>query len=411
VRFCGLAILGGLFVAAGSCGDSSLSIRVIFPDQAALQQARQLELVAVDNAGGGARCAEILGRRADQVSDAVAKRTIELPADADALVIPDFPLQHLTLGAVALDSTQQIAYAGCTEVAARPGDNVDVELILVACPGGNCRGCTVDKPCPAGLDCDGGVCRCLQNGSCKGCCEDNACLAGTATSSCGKGGQACDDCSTNNSCVVASCTDGTCQQTPRSDEDSCDGGICRGGSCCTGCWDGASCNAGSSPTACGDGGAACQDCSSSEPCRTGTCVAGKCLTGGNLPDGSPCPGGTCKSGQCCTGCWSNLTCRGGTSLSYCGTGGASCTTCNPPSLQACEQASCATGTCTAANKADGVSCTGGKCFQGTCCTGCWDATSQVCRPGNTDDYCGDEGSSCTDCTKIPATSCGNGTCS
>jgi len=398
-------MLAGLIT---SCGDSSLSIRVVFPDEQALQQARQLELVAIEDTDGSS-CAKILGKRVSQVDGAVTKLVISLPADNQALVLPDLPMDRIGIGAVVLDSSLKVTHAGCATVQAAPGDAVEVTLALVPCPTGACTGCTDTSDCASGLSCVANVCRCQESSDCTGCCDNNVCYPGTSSARCGKGGGTCQACPTGE-CANAACVAGSCQVAALPDGSSCSGGVCRGGQCCSGCWDGSTCQSGKTATACGTRGASCEDCSAAKPCKQGTCLDGQCYALTNLPDGSACAGGTCKSGACCTGCWAASVCRPGTTLTQCGTGGVSCAVCSPPNLAACQVGSCASGTCQAVNAADGSSCQSGKCHQGVCCTGCWDAASLVCRPGNTDDYCGSGGTACSDCTQVAGASCQESSC-
>lgn len=402
---CARAML--LAVLLASCGDSSLSIRVVFPDEQALQQARQLELVAVADTGGSS-CARILGRRVSQVDGVVARQVISLPADKQALVLPDLPMDRMGIGAVVLDSSLEVTHAGCAAVQAEPGDTVEVTLALVPCPAGACTGCTDTSDCASGLACVANVCRC-QSSACTGCCDNNVCYPGTTTARCGKEGGACQACPTG-ACANAACVAGSCQGAVSPDGTSCSGGVCRSGQCCSGCWDGSACQSGTTATDCGARGEICEDCSVAQPCKQGLCLSGQCYAVTNLPDGSACAGGICRSGTCCTGCWDGSLCRPGTTLTQCGTGGVACAPCSPPNLGGCQVASCATGSCQTANAPDGSSCQSGKCYQGLCCTGCWDAASQVCRPGSTDDYCGTGGTACADCTQIAGAKCENKSC-
>lgn len=50
-------------------------------------------------------------------------------------------------------------------------------------------------------------------------------------------------------------------------------GLCRMGSCCTGCWDGSTCHAGNDDVRCGAAGGACRLCE----CATDTCEQGACV--------------------------------------------------------------------------------------------------------------------------------------
>jgi hypothetical protein len=53
-------------------------------------------------------------------------------------------------------------------------------------------------------------------------------------------------------------------------------GLCRGGRCCTGCWNGTRCQIGTSSSACGAGGAMCSSCDDRMFCTLDSCAAGRC---------------------------------------------------------------------------------------------------------------------------------------
>lgn len=78
-------------------------------------------------------------------------------------------------------------------------------------------------------------------------------------------------------------------------------GLCRGGRCCTGCWDGSRCRAGTSSTQCGGGGTACANCTDGDPCTSDVCTAGVC-SNPLAPSGTPCDDGLyCTSVDICDG--------------------------------------------------------------------------------------------------------------
>jgi MYXO-CTERM domain-containing protein len=53
-------------------------------------------------------------------------------------------------------------------------------------------------------------------------------------------------------------------------------GLCRSGSCCTGCWNGTRCQVGTRSNACGIGGGTCTDCADPLFCTLDSCTAGVC---------------------------------------------------------------------------------------------------------------------------------------
>jgi alpha-tubulin suppressor-like RCC1 family protein len=109
-------------------------------------------------------------------------------------------------------------------------------------------------------------------------------------------------------------------------------GTCRGGECCTGCWDGTSCVTSPTTSRCGAGGALCIECTGSTPlCESGTCAPDPCASGA---DGDPCPGGRCVEGACCTTCAVGGRCQA-LSNATCGSGGALCSACVAPA-DACD---------------------------------------------------------------------------
>jgi hypothetical protein len=147
----------------------------------------------------------------------------------------------------------------------------------------HCGGC--DKPCPASGDrCQQGKCHC---GDFKPLCQGGL-----------------------------NCSSGAC---------SC---LVGPGSLCGGCCASNLCHPGTSISLCGVGGAACKSCSVTGSCLTPTCSAGLCGDSPR-PDGYPCPGGRCYAAACCVGCYDTAgnSCRSGTALLYCGTGGLPCKNC------------------------------------------------------------------------------------
>jgi hypothetical protein len=114
------------------------------------------------------------------------------------------------------------------------------------CAGGHCadQACVFDFPC--GPD------------NCPGCCDpDNVCQPGVTTAACGLGGAACEACGGD-----ATCSGGSCENTPP----PCGPGNCAG--CCDA---GGVCRGGDQTTACGAGGNACLACGN-QLCEDGGCV-------------------------------------------------------------------------------------------------------------------------------------------
>jgi hypothetical protein len=403
-------------LSALTCGDSAISIRVLFPDQQQLQLARRIEVTAVEPRPGQDTCAAILGRRASQLGEVLATRTVSLPLSPDQEVsLKELPMRPMMISALAHDASYKVFLAGCAKVDAEPGDSVTVTVKLLPCPGGSCLGCDAKAPdCPPGLDCKDGVCTCSAGGSCDGCCQpgSNTCAPGTSTSACGKDGAACEVCpSAGDPCRVTACQDGECLSTPRADGTSCSGGRCQSGACCKGCWDptSKSCEPGTDLAACGRSGETCDDCTTTDPCRSPSCSSGNCYTGAQKPDGAACPGGACWQGTCCTGCLTSFTCQPGTTDTVCGTSGATCVDCTTLTTD-CKTGTCVSGKCQSVNQADGTGCQSGdgQCRSGGCCTGCWDAGASICLPGTANSACGADGDPCVDCAQSSQT-CDGGT--
>lgn len=101
-------------------------------------------------------------------------------------------------------------------------------------------------------------------------------------------------------CPAAECTRGVCRDDTSPDagpsptrdggtdtgvvgpncttDDECEGGRCRGGACCFGCWNGSACVPGTTGGACGRGGNDCAECGAGESCRANACVSGPPVT-------------------------------------------------------------------------------------------------------------------------------------
>jgi hypothetical protein len=202
--------------------------------------------------------------------------------------------------------------------------------------------------------------------SCGGCCDAQGnCRGGITQGACGKGGIACVTCAGAQTCVNATCQDFTCPgcvgdggvcyagnrnencgtsagpcatctgaQTCFSGQ--CTSGVTCGPANCSGCCDGNVCIAQVSDTQCGSNGFACGPCASGLHCNSGSCST-MTSTGGGAGGG----GGSaapCASSNCNGCCDQYGGCQVGDKLSYCGSGGDSCESCNfycNPSLGVC----------------------------------------------------------------------------
>jgi len=263
--------------------------------------------------------------------------------------------------------------------------------------------------------------------TCSGCCEGNECFAGSDPNECGKGGETCLHCESNNlacvgnACVTPACGPGSCsgccfgeQCVSGTDQSACgdDGQVCgnclaTGGTCapqsggggvcqgqtacnpgnCQGCCQGTSCLTGNDPQACGIGGTVCTNCA-----QTG----GQCIPEG--PTGGFCSNPQSCDATNCTGCCEQTpqggSCVPGTDPTACGAGG-----------NTCEDCTAFNGTC------GGGQCIGPPppvCDPSTCPTGCCDGTN--CLPGNLDTFCGTGGVACVDCETSKKTCSTGQTC-
>lgn len=231
--------------------------------------------------------------------------------------------------------------------------------------------------------CDGGSC-----GTCTGCYSSNGlCQPGTATTAClVEGERYCKSCDDGNECTTDSCGPRGCTSTKVEDKTACTGGMCFGGTCCTGCTVNGTCQPGVKIDACGAAGAECRACAKpSNPCLRATCIGGACGT-------EPVPKGTsCTDGKVCNGeetCDGNGACLAGTPKD--------CTT-----SDACMTAHCDdTQGCVSSPNV------GAKCSDGNACTvgDVCDANGQ-CVPSGPKNC--DDGKFCTKDACDPAT----GTCS
>ena len=109
-----LAILV-LFTAG--CDDSSITIRLVFPDAASIQRARTLALSAIQPEHH--TCADVRGLPAEALPDLIASASLDLRDDP--LRFPDLPLRDMLLSAMVHDGAGVHLFSGCSEVEASPG--------------------------------------------------------------------------------------------------------------------------------------------------------------------------------------------------------------------------------------------------------------------------------------------------
>ena len=287
--------------------------------------------------------------------------------------------------------------------------------------------------CPTGRSCIGGACVLDCNAATcpTGCClpaqlgSAATCLPGNLDDECGTGGAVCQSCSysspmgqcSNQACVIppgCDCPNGCCDKSgvcqPGNSNAQCgfgdincedcplvgmqcfnqqcsaplDAGVCNGDNCPSGCCDGAGvCQPGLTNSVCGNFGTNCEDCHMSGA----TCSNHQCV----VPDGAP----ACDP-RTCNGCCDQAgNCLNGADIgdTHCGSNGNRCVDCT----RALAGGTCAFfGACVGAD---------GDTLCGQSCQGCCDAQG-TCHDGFSDIACGQQGSSCQNCTKLsPASTC------
>lgn len=244
------------------------------------------------------------------------------------------------------------------------GDKCQIGTDGTACgaKGQACENCTAQGTTCGALPGGGGLCegigRCGPM-NCGGCCDARGtCTEGIDSTSCGRGGEACNDCTPRGQvCAPRDQPDGrTCVTPP----------AC-GPANCAGCCIGDVCTAGNQDTACGAAGGQCLNCVGTNQ----TCGAGGVCTG------AP----TCGPANC-AGCCDGNTCVPGTAPATCGAGG-----------QACRD--CGAGTCNPGGTCSSPACSAANCPG--CCQG------DRCLAGFTNRACGSAGAACGDCTAAGTT--------
>lgn len=224
-------------------------------------------------------------------------------------------------------------------------------------------------------------------------------MGGGEDQACGTGGAICVDCTlTGQECSGSVCI-GPC--VPNC-SNACNGGSdgC-GGSCtvntCTGCCDEQLvCRKGTANGLCGAGGEICDNC-----LATGlTCVDGDCTCVASCENACPgqddgC-GGTCPQNTCEGCCDEDNICVAGASSTACGEGGGACIDCTTTDLV------CSSGQCVCMPDCQGK-CAGtddgcGNLCSKNHCSGCCDAALE-CLTGKIDTACGNNGTTCIDCTQ------------
>ena len=198
--------------------------------------------------------------------------------------------------------------------------------------------------------------------TCSGCCVNSVCVEGTTRLECGRDGEACSRCTSDERCV-----DQRCDALPVADAGVVDAGPQPCGCLSSCCYPDGTCAPNNSIDACGARGAFCGTCAQDQRCEAGVCVAASC-----------------------GGCFDPLgRCRQGNELDACGSDGGVCLACGVD--QACS-----------ANR-----CVFTRCEQSNCRFGCCLPDKRCVQP--TPETCGIAGSDCFAC--MAGQQCLAGTCS
>lgn len=318
----------------------------------------------------------------------------------------------------------------------------------------------------------GGVCQAAV--CCAGCwTTDGYCQSGHGVSACGHGGEMCADCGIvgEGECANATCgSSWSCEIEQKLDQTQCEGGLCLGGACCTGCEEpvdgGLACRPGTEQVRCGSGASPCVNCTEGCDVVDGGNRCHNCTPscdGGRECGGDQC-GGNCgqclggwecsATGQChCTGVGAennDFACRdsidndcnryvdcqdSGCHQKRCAVQGKFCqfSACHPgcridgsvyapqvpnagDSCQWCEPAQNDEGW-TYRPELEDQPCTStggiGRCKHGKCCTGCVDPATDQCVPSaeQTNRMCQSQGRKCEVCPgDVFCTACNQGVC-
>jgi len=250
-----------------------------------------------------------------------------------------------------------------------------------------CKACASDEICVPDGQPNARTCQPQQTcgpATCPGCCVGNQCVVTTTPLACGTNGQACKTCGPNQVCdMLGNCVAGS---------------VCNPASC-GGCCVGDICAVGTQQNACGSGGDLCQNCANQSPPRV--CQSGSC----QLP--------ACGPATCPNGCCAGNTCVVGTQDNACGpTGGGACNDCTA-SNQVCQGRQCAdkcgpgncAGCCRPSNTCDPLGIDNNSCGQGgVACANCT-ASSTFCNGLVVPRQCNDKQSTCP----APYNTCPNGT--
>lgn len=365
------------------------------------------DLQACGNLGG--KCTDCVATGLD-TCDATRKSCGKKVASCDATSCGSGCCVTTAGSQVCLPGTDALACgtgAGACVDCGSKGQACDAKLRVcdatTKCDASNCNGCCVGDKCQVGTDgtacgakgqaCEsctaqGTTCGALPSGgglcegigrcgpmNCGGCCDARGtCTEGVDSTSCGRGGEACNDCTPRAQvCAPRDQPNGrTCVTPP----------AC-GPANCAGCCIGDVCTTGNQDTACGVAGGECLNCVGTSQ----TCGAG------GVCSGAP----ACGPGNC-AGCCDGNTCVAGTDAATCGAGGRACRDCGGGACR--PGGTCSAPACSAAN------CPG-------CCQG------DRCLAGFTNRACGSEGAACGDCVAagttcdtlaVPRVCGGAGTC-
>ena len=123
-------------------------------------------------------------------------------------------------------------HEGCDD-----GNECTINTCNTECTPDTCdeNGCAHENV-PNGDPCDDGAC--FDGTCCGGCWDDGVCRDDPERDMlqyCGES-SLCQNCDDGNECTIDECVEGDCLWTNLGPETECEGGVCRDGECCTGCW-------------------------------------------------------------------------------------------------------------------------------------------------------------------------------